>query len=108
LAWANSADKAGSTRRDIHDITYPELGDAYYILDHAMSFGLRHEWHELKAWCDLFFTTLHPFEAEAIIKAGIAYNNAIGEYNGKDVPRPYFDKNAPRTGIRLSERVNND
>lgn len=52
--------------------------------------------------------SLHPFESEAIIAIGVAYNNAMSEFNGKDVPRPYFKKGeqSAATSTRLSQRVN--
>jgi len=68
--------------------------------------GLRTDWAEIAAWANLTSRNLHPFEAEAMMAFSVSFSNAKTDFNGKDVPRPYFDKNSQRLGTRISQKVN--
>lgn len=79
---------------------------AGYLIDYALDFGLKTDWTELAAWSDLIGVNLHSFECRAVIRAGVAYNNGVNEFSGKDAPRPYWDKTKGDTGARLGRMRN--
>lgn len=83
-------------RRDEYEYELPDIGELSYLIELAIDNGMLTSWSEIIAWHQQCGFVLSGFELKTVRRISIIYNNAVAEFNGKDVPRPYYDKSKKR------------